>query len=581
MNLYKLSRTKLDFKLHALDINRMIEMKKIFLAILLGAVGMSSAFAGTTTPPKITTANAEFVYKYLLGEIAGQRGDLSLASQLFLDLAKQTRDPRLAERAARSAAYARQQRLALDAAILWAELDPDSLEAQQASSQMLISTGDVQSAIPHIKKLLSKDKMRAKGFLYINDLLSTQKDKKAIYGIVKELAQPYPKSAEAHFALARAAWIAEEKEAAKNALITVNELRPDWEPGAQMQGQVLASESPDEAVAFFKGYLNQHPDAHNVRMSYAKLLVSLKRHKEAKPEFIKLSESANGNPETSAVVGLLSLEANEFDMAEKYLQQALDNGFHDQEQLFIYMGRTAERKNNDAKALEWYDQVPANNTHYLEAKFSAANIIARTKNLDAAISMLDNLKELTVEQRLAVAQAEAGMLAQEKRHQEAYDLIEKTVNTVPNTPQLIYDFAMAAERIGKLDVMETELRKVIQLQPDYAAAYNALGYSFADRNINLTEAKTLIETALKLAPDDHFIMDSLGWVEYRLGNYAIAIELLRKAHAIQADPEISAHLGEVLWKQGLQEEAKKIWENALKKFPENNTLVSTTKKFKS
>jgi tetratricopeptide (TPR) repeat protein len=563
-----------------LDINQVIKFKKILLVVILSVVGINNAIAESSVEPTITTANAEFVYKYLLGEIAGQRGDLSLASQLFLDLAKQTRDPRLAERAARSAAYARQQRLALDAAVLWAELDPDSLEAQQASSQMLISTGDVQSAIPYIKKLLAKDKMRAEGFLTINDLLALQEDKKAMYEIVKELAQPYPQSAEAHFALARAAWLAEDKNAAKKALLNASEIRPDWEPSAQMQGQILASESPDEAVNFYKSFLTKYPDANKVRMSYAKLLVSLKRHKEAKPEFIKLSESAKDNPETSAVVGLLSLEANELDMAKKYLQQALDNGFQDREQLYIYLGHTEERQKNSTKALEWYDQVPASNNHYLEAKLSAANVIARTKNLDAAINMLNNLQELTIEQRLAIVQAEASMLAHAKRDQDAYDLIEKTVNTVPNTPQLIYDYAMAAERIGKLEVMEAQLRKVIKLQPDYSAAYNALGYSFADRNINLTEAKTLIETALKLSPGDHYILDSLGWVEYRLGNYAIAVEHLRKAHNIQADPEIAAHLGEVLWKQGLQEEAKKIWENALKEFPENNILVSTTKKFK-
>lgn len=548
--------------------------------MLLGVLGLTNASAETVVEPKIKTANAEFVYKYLLGEIAGQRGDLSLASQLFLDLAKQTRDPRIAERATKSAAYARQQQLALDAAVLWAELDPDSLEAQQASSQMLISTGDVQSAIPHIKKLLSKDNMRAEGFLYINELLSLQKDKKAVYEVIKELAQPYPQSTEAQFALARAAWLAEDKIAAKKALLSASALRPGWEPSAQMQGQILASESPDEAVTFYKGFLAKFPEANNVRMNYAKLLVSLKRHKEAKPEFIKLSESAKDNPETSAVVGLLSLEANELDMAKKYLQQALDNGFNDREQLYIYLGRTEEKQKNDAKALEWYDQVPASNNHYLEAKFSAANVIARTKNLDAAITMLDNLQDLSIEQRLAIVQAEASMLAQVNRHQDAYNLIEKTVNTVPNTPQLLYDYAMAAERLGKLDVMETQLRKVITLQPDYAAAYNALGYSFADRNIHLTEAKTLIETALKLSPDDHYILDSLGWVEYRLGNYSVAVEHLRKAHNIQADPEISAHLGEVLWKQGLQEEAKKIWEIALKDFPENIILVSTAKKFK-
>ncbi len=553
----------------------MIKIKLLLLALVFSFTGISHAKAEA----EIKKTNAEFVYKYLLGEIAGQRGDLSLASQLFLDLAKKTQDPRLAERATRSAAFARQRNLALEAATLWAKLDPDSVEAQQASSQMLIASGDVKSAVPHIKKLLAKEKMRAHGFLLINDLLNKQEDKKAMYQIVQELAQPYPNSVEASFALARAAWLADDKAAAKAALTRADEIKPGWEPAAQMQGQILAKESPDAAITFYQNFLGKHPKSNGVRMNYAKLLVNQKRNKEAKAEFIKLTDSAKGNAEINAVVGLLSYEANELDMAEKYLQQALDFGFHDPEQLYIYIGRTADKKKSSKKAIEWFDKVPTGNKHYLEAKLSTADVIARTKNLDAAISMLDNVKDLTNEQRLVVVQTQAAMLAQDKRHEDAYELIKKTVNSVPNTPQLLYDYAMAAERIGKIDEMEKELRKVIQLQPDYAAAYNALGYSYADRNINLIEAKTLIETAIKLAPGDHYIMDSLGWVEYRLGNYAAAINHLQKAHDIQADPEISAHLGEVLWKQGRQEEARKIWDTALKNFPENNTLVSTSNKF--
>jgi tetratricopeptide (TPR) repeat protein len=315
-------------------------------------------------------------------------------------------------------------------------------------------------------------------------------------------------------------------------------------------------------------------------MDYAKLLVSLKRYTEAKPQFIKLTEIEKDNPDTNAVVGLLSLEANEFDLAKQYLQQALDNGFKDPEQLYIYLGIAEERKQNDSKALEWYYQVPKDNQHFLDARLAVASVIARTEGTDAAISLLNKLDELTSTQQITVTQAQASLLAHEERHQEAFTLIEKAVNTVANTPQLIYDYAMAAERIGKLELMEKELRKVIQLQPDFAAAYNALGYSLADRNINLNEAKLLIQTAHKLSPNDHYILDSLGWVEYRLGNYELAIEYLRKAHAIQQDPEISAHLGEVLWKQGLEEEAKRVWNDALKLYPTNSVLVNTAKKFR-
>ena len=559
------------------------KLKKIALALALlssSLTALADTKTNATTIPTITTPTPEFVYKYLLGEVAGQRGDVVLASQLFLDLAKQTRDARLAERAARSAAFANQPAIALQAATLWAELDPNSVEAQQASSQMLVASGNLKQAKPHIEKLLAKEDTRANGFLYLPSLLAAQKDKIEVLNAVKEFAKPYPKLPESHFAVAQAAWAADKPDEAKKSLEAANKLRPGWEVAAQMQGQMLLKESPEKSITFYKDFLTKYPKANDVRMAYAKLLVSQKNYDAAKPEFVKLVESANGSPEISAVVGILSLESNDYVMADKYFQQAISSGFKNPDQLHLYLGRSAERQKDDVKALSWYDKIqPGEN--YLDGRLSAANVIARTKNVDAAIKMLDDVNDLTPEQQMLVVQTEASMLNQAKREQEAFDMLQKATQNWPNAVEIIYDFAMAAERVGKLDVMETELRKSMKLKPDFAAAYNALGYSFADRNIKLQEAKNLIETALTLQPDDHYMLDSLGWVHYRLGNLDKAAESLRKAYEVQADPEIAAHLGEVLWKQGKQEEAKKIWASALKEHPENATLVATNKKFNS
>jgi tetratricopeptide (TPR) repeat protein len=560
----------------------MPQIKKLVASVLVcfSIVHVQSTLAESTVAPTITSANAEFVYKYLLGEVAGQRGDVVLASQLFLDLARQTRDARLAERAARTAAYANQPGMALQAATLWAELDPDSLEAQQASSQLLVASGNLKQAKPHIEKLLAKEETRANGFLFLNSLLANQKDKAEVLSAITEFAAPYPKLPEAHFAVAQAALSSEKIDIAKSRLDQANKLRPGWEVGAQLQGQMLAKESPDKAISFYQGFLKQYPKAIDVRMAYAKLLVSQKRYAEAKPEFVKLVESSNSNPEIAAVVGLLSLESNDYLMADKYLQQAIASGFKDPEQLYGYLGRTAERQKNDTKALEWYDKIQSGE-HFLEGRFSAANVIARTQNVDAAIKMLDEVNDLAPEQQMAVIQVEANLLNQAKRYQESFDLMDKAVKNWPESNELLYDYAMAAERVGKFDLMETALYKLIKTKPNFAAAYNALGYSYADRNIKLKEAQSLLETAVKLSPNDHYMMDSLGWVHYRLGNLSLAADYLRKAYNIQSDPEIAAHLGEVLWQQGQQEEAKKIWASALKEFPENDVLVATTKKFSS
>ena len=566
----------------------MPQIKKLAASLLLCFASMQSAVAqaeantpqNSSSKPSITSANAEFVYKFLLGEVAGQRGDMVLSSQLFFDLAKQTRDARLAERAARTAAFAQQPGLALQAATLWAELDPSSLEAQQASSQMLVASGNLKEAKPHIKRLLAKEATQANGFLYLNGLLEKQKDKQEVLAAVKEFAAPYPKLPEAHFAIAQAAWFADKLDIAKSELSTADKLRPGWEPAAQMQGQVLLKESPSKALDFYKSFIAKYPKASDVRLSYAKLLVNQKRFAEAKPEFVKLVDSNKDNPEISVVVGLLSLESNDLAMADQYFQQALFAGYKDADQIYIYLGRSAERAKNDTKALEWYGQVLPGE-RFLEGRLSTANVIARTQNADAAIKMLDEVGDLTPDQQTIVIQAEANILSQAKRNQESFDLMEKAVNNLPNNAELMYDYATAAERLGKFDLMETELRKVILIKPDYAAAYNALGYSFADRNVKLKEAQSLLETAVKLAPGDHYMLDSLGWVHYRLGNLKQAADILRKAYDIQADPEIAAHLGEVLYKQGLTVEAKKIWSDALIAFPENEVLLNTRKKFNS
>lgn len=564
--------------------------KTLRLAVAIAALSLAATSASAESPavkPQATPAKAamqtqlssEFVYKYLVGEIAGQRGDLGLASTIFLELAKTSKDPRLAERAAKAAVYGNKPKIAVQATSLWAELDPASIEAQQATTQMLVSSGKLQEAKPHLQKLLAKEDTRANGFLYLNGLFANQPDKNGVLALVQELAKPYPELPEAHFTIAHSAWAAGNDDLAISELVIADKLRPGWETSAILQGQVLYRQSPDIAIGFYRNFLNRYPNASEVRLTYARLLVNEKQFVPAKTEFIKLVEASNNNPEVLVVVGLLSLQSMDLADAEKYFLQAEKAGFKDPDQLYLYLGQIAEKQKKDDKALAMYGKVQPGN-HYLDAKLNIASVTARTKGADAGIAMLTSLKEVNSEQQTIVSQAHAGLLTQAKRYQEAYDVLDKAVNTLPNTPEIIYDYAMAAERVQKLDVMERELRKLISLKPDFAQAYNALGYTLADRNLKLEEARSLIEKALALSPNDHYILDSMGWVHYRLGKLDAAADYLRRAYTAQTDPEIAAHLGEVLWKQGKFDEALQTWEEALKVHPDNEVLINTTKKFK-
>ncbi|HLD10342.1 MAG TPA: tetratricopeptide repeat protein, partial [Methylophilaceae bacterium] len=350
-----------------------------------------------------------------------------------------------------------------------------------------------------------------------------------------------------------------------------DKLRPGWELNAILQGQVMLGQSPDTALDFYRNFLSQHPEANEVRLNLARMLVNQKRFDEAKPEFVKLAQASKDNPEILVVVGLLSFQAGNYMEAEQYFQQVLATDFRDKDQIYLYLGQAAEKQKKDDQALAWYNKIQPGERH-LDAKLNIANVLARTQGTDGAIKMLDDLPDLNNEQMVLVIQAQANLLVQAKRHQEAYDLLDKAVKNLPNTPGIIYDYAMAAEKLDHLDIAERELRKLIQLKPDFAQAYNALGYSLADRNIKLDEARTLIEKALALSPNDHFILDSMGWVQYRLGKLDKAVDYLRRAYNAQTDPEIAAHLGEVLWQQGKREEALKIWEDALRGHPDNEVL---------
>lgn len=402
--------------------------------------------------------------------------------------------------------------------------------------------------------------------------------------LIQSLAKPYPDLAEAQFAIAHAAWVAGKDDLALTALDKTEVLLPSWHPATLLKGQVLSRQSPQAAVDYYREFLNSQPDAIEIRINLVKLLVNQKQYDAAKKEYpiildaAKSDVSKNG-AEITTIVGLLSYQSADYAAADHYFRQALTLGFKDTDQIYIYLGQTAEKLMQDSAAIEWYQKVPAG-PHYLEANINLANVLARSQSVDKAIAWLDELENLSTEQQINVIQSQAALLAKAKRNEEAFKLLGDAVKNLPNTPDLVYDYALAAERVQQFDILESELRRAIKEKPDFAAAYNALGYSFADRNIRLNEAIKLIEKALSLSPNDHYMLDSLGWAHYRKGNLNKALKYLQQAYAINPDPEIAAHLGEVLWLKGQRDAAKKIWSDALSAHPDNEVLISTTNKFK-
>ncbi|MDR2875059.1 MAG: tetratricopeptide repeat protein [Methylobacillus sp.] len=569
-------------------------VKRIALTSVLLCLGLSAQAGDAAPSPKPEQApmpeqpktqaqpqglTADFIYKYLAGEVAGQRGNIGGAAAIFYDLAQSSRDPRLAERAAHAAMFSRQPQLALRAVSLWAELEPDSVEARQATAQLLLNNGKLEEARPHVEKLLATESTRAKTFLELNAVLSGHADKEAALKMMQALAAPYPKQAEARLAVAHLALNAGQNALALQEITAAESLRPDWEVAAAVHGEILLRDSPEKALKFFEGYLKKYPNANEIRLAYAKLLVAGKKLDEARAQFVKLAESANKSPEMAMIVGMLAGQLADYPQADKYFKMALDRGYNRPDQIYLYLAESAEKQKHYEEAYAWYAKVQDTNMRF-NAHLRAASLKASEGKLDEARAMLHSIPDMSGDQEAAALQVEAALLAQAKREQEAFDVLDRAIKNFPNTPEMIYDYAMLAEKVQRFDVMEKQLRVLIQLQPDFAQAYNALGYTLADRNERLDEAADLVKKALELSPGDHYTMDSMGWVYYRKGMLDEAIDYLRRAYAIEPDPEIAAHLGEVLWQQGKHDEAGKIWDDALRAHPDNEVLLDTIKKFR-
>lgn len=517
----------------------------------------------------------DILYQFLLAEIAGQRGEIGLSKSLYLDLARETRDPRLARRAAEIAVFARDEAGALEAARLWAESDPASERAQQTLIALLLNGGRIDEAEPLLKRFLARDP--AAGFMHLPALLGKTRDTRASLQLVERLAAEYPTLAEAQLAVAQAAVAAGRVEEALAALARADALKPGWESAAVYRAQLLARSSRTDALAFLREFVERYPKASEARLAYARMLVNANQVSEARDQFTRLTRDFPGNADVSLAAGLLSLQMGDAKAAEQFLQQALEYGHKDADTVRFYLGQAAEEQKRFEDAANHYRQV-AGGEYLVQARARLAAMLARDGKLDEARALLRQTVAENPSQQIRLIQAEAELLREARDYAGAFEVLSAGVARFPDTPDLLYDRAMMAEKLGKLDVMEADLRRVIELRPDDAHAYNALGYTLADRTSRLDEALTLLEKALELAPDDAFILDSVGWAHYRKGNLARAQEFLERAYATRRDPEIAAHLGEVLWMRGKREEAGALWQSSLKDNPQNEVLLDTVRR---
>lgn len=545
------------------------------------SLGAPSAPAGTESQSDVpeSALSEQVLYQFLLGEIAGQRGDLTLANEAYSDLAYKTRDPRVVRRAAEIATYSRDLDEAVKMARLWVEVEPESAQARQFLISALLGAGLLDEAKPHLEALLRLgDRPVGEAFLHMHGLLARYKDKVAVLNLVKELAGAYPAVPEAHLVVAQSALNASQYNQAEAALDEALRQKPDWETAALIKGQVLGRQGDDAVLGYWKNFIAQHPGAERVRLAYAKVLAKVGRYAEAREEFKVLTADAPDNPELRFAVGLLAMQMNDLDAAEDYLVQALEHGYSDEDLVKGYLGQINEGRQRYEKALDWYLKVEPGE-QYLSARLKAAVVLGKLGRVDEGRALLRQLETQSDAEAIQVVQAEAQLLREAKRYQDAYAVLSQALAKTPDSGELLYDRAMIAERLGKLDVLEADLRKLIKLEPEHAHAFNALGYTLIDRTTRLEEGIALLEKALSLSPDDPFILDSMGWAQFKAKHLDLAVSYLKRAFGLRPDPEIAAHLGEVLWAAGQRDEARTVWQGSLREHPDNEMLKETASRF--
>ena len=565
---------------------------KFIVAALTLALGLSHSGlcpAAGEAPTKAADKNpsvhassenilARTVFQSLIGEFALQRGDIKLGVDAWSDLAQRTRDPKVIARATEVAGLARQYDRALELTKLWLEVEPDSVKAKQTESSMLIMANRIDELAPQLATVLEQDKPNiGNNLLQLNRLLARHSDKKAVQNLVDRVAAPYDALPEAHLAMAQAAANAGDNLRALSETEKALLLRPDWEAAALARAQLQAKQSNLTAIDSLSDFVERNPTAREARLTLARLLISEKQYNESRKHFERLIKENPDNPEVIYPVAMLALQQGDTVTGRTQLEKLLTTDYPDKSTIHFFLGQLDQEQRKPDAALEQYRQVTSGE-QYVPARARAAQILLQQGKPEEAREFLHSSRSSTPSEQTQLILAEAQLLREAGKLNDSFIVLEMALTSQPDNPELLYETALTAERIGKPEILETHLKHLLKLMPDHAHALNALGYSLAERNINLPEARVLIKKALSLLPEDPFIMDSMGWVLYRQGELTQALKTLEKAYSIKADPEIVAHIAEVLTAMERKDDARNRLNDAAKQFPDNEVINGALKK---
>jgi tetratricopeptide (TPR) repeat protein len=575
----------------------MLPFKRFPLLVVLVCALHAQAQAPESKPsaPLTSALDSELFYQLLLGELNAHDGEPGTAYSLLLDAARKTNDGRLFQRAVDIALQSRSGESALSAARAWRQALPASREANRYLLQILIGLNRLGEALEPLRREVATadSKDRESVVLALPRYFSRVTDKKLAATTLEQALTPYLSTP----ALGAVAWtsIGRMRLEAGDSSGALEAARKGQAMDAKADGPALLALSlinpaTPQAESIVKKYL-EGPASPEFRMDYARVLLDAQRYADATVQLEVVTLEKPDYMQAWLIRGALELQEGKTSNAEqslnRYVELALsktggaargENG-RGLVQAYLSLAQIAEQRKDFAKADAWLKRID-NPEDLLNAQLRRASILARQGKLEEARKLVRSQPEKTAQDARMKVAAEVEMLRDSKRFQTAYDLLAEAVKRYPDDWELLYDMAMVSEKLGRFDEMERLLRSVIAGRPEHQHAYNALGFSLAERNVRLGEARQLVLKALQYAPADPFITDSLAWVEYRAGNLTEALNLLQGAFKAKPDAEIAAHMGEVLWTLGKRDEAVGVWREGARIDAANESLQNTLKRLR-
>ena len=517
------------------------------------------------------------LYQLLVAEVAGYRGEYSTALEKYVDMALKTRDAGVAQRAAMLAVYLKRYEEALTTSKIWVEQEPDSIEARRYLSEQLLRIGDMEQAIVHMEAIKNLGGLaNFESFAYSAANMD-DKGREVLLEAMSRMLAEYPGDEQLMFSKAV---LLEQSGQLEEALQLANQLLVSKKDINVIVLKVNALKDllrTDEALIFIESTLEELADKRRLRLIYARMLFEAERLVDAEKQYEQVHQQAPNDSDILFALALISMEQGKDESAKGYLNQMIRFNRRANEAHY-YLGSIADKNDEIPQAISEYKMVGPGR-EFLAAQVRIAALLADQDRLDDARAHLENQRANNPDRYNRLVMIEGQLLSERGHEAEFFELLEMVIQKQPENVELLYFRAMTGQSLGRLDVLEQDLLRVIEIDPGNADAMNALGYTLADQTDRHDEALILIERALEIKPNEAAFIDSLGWVQYRLENYKDAVTNLRKALSLFDNDEVAAHLGEVLWVSGEQQEARNVWQKALDARPDSDILKRVIKRF--